>query len=62
MCNHKKIVIIPSVENSWGIADTYHIKCLYCNKLLYENITSNELKKYVKKIHPSNTSKVLKFL
>ncbi len=62
MCNHKKIAIIPSDENSWGIADTYHIKCLHCGKLLYENIAFYEMKECVEMIHPSNMSELSKFL
>ena len=46
MCNHKRIVIIPSEENSWGIADTYHIKCTCCDKTLYENVLSSKIKEY----------------
>lgn len=62
MCSHKRIAIIPSDENSWGIADTYHIKCLYCGKMLYENIVSDEIKKYVNIIQPSNIKDILEFL
>lgn len=50
MCNHKKIIAVPTSENSWGIADTYNIKCFYCGKILYENRSYDEVKKYIHNI------------
>ena len=57
MCNHKRIVIIPSEENSGGIADTYHIKCTCCDKTLYENVLSSKIKEYIEVIHPVSIEK-----
>lgn len=53
MCNHKNITIIPTPETSWGIADTYNIKCSSCNLLLHENIPFGEVNQYIKKINPT---------
>lgn len=62
MCHHKKIAIIPTEENSWGIADTFHIKCLDCQNTIYENIPSNQLSNYIKNIQPINISELWDFL
>lgn len=61
MCNHKRIIIIPTTENSWGIADTFHIKCQDCHKLLYEDIISYEISNYIKILQPSNINELLDF-
>ena len=42
MCKHHKLSIIPTEENSWEIADTYHIKCCDCQKILFANLPLNE--------------------
>ena len=47
MCEHLNLIIIPTEENSWGIADTYHVKCSDCNKMLFENVPLEDAQKYV---------------
>lgn len=47
MCEHTSLIIIPTEENTWGIADTYHIKCTDCKKIIVEQITLDEAQKYV---------------
>ena len=59
MCQHQNIFIIPTEESSWGIADTYHIKCTNCNQLLYKNIHSSQLKDYIKILMPANANDLL---
>ena len=61
MCHHKKITILPTEENSWGIADTFHIKCLDCKKIIYESIPSNQLESYIKIIQPLNMDNLLDY-
>ena len=43
----KKVLIIPTEETSWGIADRYDIKDVSGN-LLYENIKQDELEALIK--------------
>lgn len=62
MCQHSKIYIVPTIENSWGISDTFHIKCADCNQLLYENISSNQIETYIRLINPLNKDDLLHFL
>jgi len=47
MCEHPNLIIIPTEENSWGIADTYHIKCPTCKQILLENISYSDAKNYI---------------
>lgn len=44
MCAHSNIKIIPTAENSWGIEDTYDVKCTDCGKILFTQKTMTELK------------------
>lgn len=52
MSPHNNITIVPSDENSWGITDTYHIKCICCGKILCEDVAPGEIKKCIEIIHP----------
>lgn len=45
MCKHQNLIIVPTEENSWGIADTYHVKCQHCNKTIFFNLTLDDAKK-----------------
>lgn len=47
MCEHTNLSLIPTEENSWGIADTYHVKCSDCNQILCENISLNDAQEYM---------------
>lgn len=53
MCEHRNLKIIPTEENSWGIAETYHVKCCDCKKILFTNVLLEHAKKlldaYIKK-------------
>lgn len=62
MCNHNNISIIPSIENSWGIDDTYNIKCITCGKILYKSITFDNIKDYINMIKPNNVRDLSNFL
>ena len=43
MCEHRNLKIIPTEENSWGIAETYHVKCCDCKKILFTNVLLEHL-------------------
>lgn len=43
MCHHPNVILSPTEENSWGIADTYQIKCFCCHKIILENAAKNEI-------------------
>lgn len=43
MCNHSNIKIIPTAENSWGIEDTYDVKCKDCGKTVFAGQSRDEL-------------------
>lgn len=45
MCKHRNLIIIPTEENSWGIADTYNIKCCDCEKILFSGLSIDDAKK-----------------
>ena len=47
MCEHHNLIIIPTEENSWGIADTYHVKCCDCKKILFSNLSLDNAQKYL---------------
>lgn len=47
MCKHNNLTIIPTEENSWGIADTYHVKCCLCKKILFSNLSLDDAKKHL---------------
>lgn len=47
MCTHKKVAIIPTADNSWGIADTYQIKCMCCKQILHDNLSPEEVNNYL---------------
>lgn len=43
MCDHASIKIVPTAENSWGIEDTYDVKCAECGQTLFAGKTENAL-------------------
>lgn len=47
MCTHQNLIIIPTEENSWGIADTYNIKCCDCEKIIISNISLDDAEKHL---------------
>ena len=51
-CNHNIINILPSEENSWNYADTYILICDKCNTIILNNISLNDVVKYIKENNP----------
>lgn len=47
MCNHTNISILPTEENTWGIANTYTLKCADCKKILLYSESPCMVKKYI---------------
>lgn len=47
MCHHHNVRISPTEENSWGIADTYHIKCTSCHKIVSASVSLNEAAEFL---------------
>lgn len=47
MCTHDNVKIVPTAENSWGIEDTYDVKCLDCGEVILMGMSMEEIEKIV---------------
>jgi hypothetical protein len=51
MCSHTNVIVLPTEENSWGIDDTYSVKCASCQQTIISNISQKNLRKYLMDNH-----------
>lgn len=42
VCEHKDMVIVPTIETAWGIDDRYYIQCFECETVLSKELTREE--------------------
>lgn len=47
MCSHPNILIFPTEENSWGIEDTYLVKCTCCHKIILDFASENKVENFL---------------
>lgn len=47
MCVHSAVTICPTSENSWGIEDTYDVKCIECDKIILAKASPDKIQNFL---------------